>query len=94
MLANRSLNDLALRRSLLVTEGDLHRSLIKAECESLRTRLDGLNAARARVTANKPLLVAGGALAGWLALRHRHQLSRWLPSALSVLRRVRAFNQK
>jgi hypothetical protein len=85
----KQLNELAERRRLLVMESDLHRSLLILERENLRARLAGLRAARERVAAGSPLLIAGGAVAGLLAMRHWRKLARWMPAALTVLRWVR-----
>ena len=67
----------------------MHRSLIGLECENLRARLADLQAARERVAAGSPLLIAGGAVAGLLAMRHWRKLARWIPAALTVLRWMR-----
>lgn len=94
MLAKDQLNDLAERRRLLVMEADLHRSLIGLECESLRGRLGGLQAAREKVVSNTPWLMAGGAVVGLVAVRHWRELSRWLPAALTALRWLQALKNK
>ena len=86
MFAQRQLNELAERRRLLVMEADLHRSLISLERESLRARLTDLREAREKVASHSPLLIAGGAVAGLLAMRHWRKLARWLPAALTALR--------
>ncbi len=83
------MNELAERRRLLVLEADLHRSLLDLECENLRARLAGLRAARERVAAGSPVLIAGGTVAGLLAVRHWRKLARWIPAALTALRWVR-----
>ncbi len=90
MFAQRQLNELAERRRLLVMEADLHRSLITLERESLRARLDGLREARGKVASHSPLLIAGGAVAGLLAMRHWRKLARWIPTALTALRFAKA----
>ena len=86
MFAKQRLNELAGRRRLLVIEADLHRSLIGLERESLRERLAGLRAARGKAAANRPLLIAGGAVAGLLAMRHWRKLARWIPPVFAALR--------
>jgi hypothetical protein len=85
----KQMTELAERRRLLVVEADLHRSLIGLERENLRARLTDLQTARERVAAGSPLLIAGGAVAGLLAVRHWRKLARWIPVALTVLRWVR-----
>ena len=86
MFAKQQMIELAERRRLLVMEADLHRSLIVLERESLRVRLAGLQEAREKVASHSPLLIAGGAVAGLLAMRHWRKLARWLPAALTALR--------
>lgn len=86
MFAKQQLNELAARRQLLLLEADLHRSVIGLERESLRARFASLNEARERVAAGGPWLVAGGAVAGLLAVRHWRKLARWIPTALTALR--------
>ena len=81
MFAPERLNEVAQRRRLLVLESDLHRSLIILERERLRVQLAGIHAARERLAAGGPWLVAGGLLAGLLAVRHGSRLVRWLPTA-------------
>ena len=94
MFANQQLNELAERRRLLVMEADLHRSLIDLERASLRERLAGLQAARETVAAGKPFLIAGGAVAGLLAMRHWRKLAGWIPTALTALRWVQSLKGK
>ena len=94
MFAQQQLNELAERRRLLVMEADLHRSLIGLERASLRERLASLQAAREKVATNRPLLIAGGAVAGLLAMRHWRKLARWVPAALSALRWVQSLKAK
>jgi hypothetical protein len=85
----KQMTELAERRHLLVMEADLHRSLIGLERENLRSRLADLQAAREQAGNISPLLIAGGAVAGLLAMRHWRKLARWIPAALTVLRWVR-----
>jgi hypothetical protein len=88
-MLERQMTELAERRRLLVMEADLHRSLIGLERENLRSRLADLQAAQERVASSRPLLFAGGAVAGLLAMRHWRKLARWIPAALTVLRWMR-----
>ena len=88
------MNDLAERRRLLVMEADLHRSLISLERESLRARIADLHAARERASSNSPWLIAGGAVAGLLAMRHWRKLAGWIPAALTALRWVQSMKSK
>jgi hypothetical protein len=90
----KQLNDLAERRRLLVMEADLHRSLLDLERQNLRARLAGLRDARERVAAGSPLLIAGGAVAGLLAVRHWRKVARWIPAALTALRWVQSLKSK
>jgi hypothetical protein len=88
MFSQTRMNALAERRQLLLLEAELHRSLIALECETLRARLAGLRSARAHLAAGGPWLVAGGAVAGFLAIRHWRKLAGWIPAALTAFRWV------
>jgi hypothetical protein len=94
MFAQRQMNELAERRRLLMMEADLHRSLIGLERESLRARIADLQAARERASSNSPWLIAGGAVAGLLALRHWRKLASWIPAALTALRVAQSLKSK
>ena len=94
MFANQQLNELAERRRLLVMEADLHRSLVGLERARLLERLPRMPAARGQVATNRPLLIAGGAVAGLLAMRHWRKLARWLPAALAAQRWVQSLKVK
>ena len=85
MLA-KELNELAERRRLLVMEADLHRSLIGLECENLRGRFTTVREAGGIAAAGSPLLMAGGALAGFLGLRYWRHLAKWVPMAWTAFR--------
>lgn len=94
MFAKRQLNELAERRRLLVMEADLHRSFIGLERERLQERFAELRAAREKVASNSPWLIAGGAVASLLAMRHWRKLARWIPVALTALRWVRSMKSR
>ena len=94
MFAKQQLNELAERRRLLVLEADLHRSLIGLERENLRARLVGLQAARERVAAGGPWLVAGSAVVGLLAVWNWRKLARWIPTALTAWRWMQSLKGK
>lgn len=94
MFAKQQLNELAERRRLLVMEANLHRSLIGLEREGLRERIAGLHAARKKIASNSPLLIAGGAVAGLVAVRHWRKLARWIPTTLTALRWVQSLKSK
>jgi hypothetical protein len=94
MFAQRQMNELAERRRLLVMEADLHRNLISLERESLHARIAALREARERVTSSKPLLLAGSAVAGLVAMRHWRKLARWIPAALTALRVAQSLKSK
>lgn len=93
MFTRRPLNELAERRRLLLMESELHRSVIGLECENLRARLAGLNEKRERLAKKSSWLVAGGTVAGLLALRHWRKAARWIPSALIALRWVKSLKR-
>jgi hypothetical protein len=89
MSAKSAIEELAERRRLLVMEADLHRSLIVVERERLRERVAGWQAARERIARGRPLLLAGGAVAGLLAARHWRKLARRFPAAFAAWQWVR-----
>jgi hypothetical protein len=93
MSAKQQMNDLAERRRLLAMEADLHRSLIGLECGNLRARLEGLREERKRITAGNALWIAGGAVAGLLAVRRWRNIARWLPAGVTALRWFRRWRQ-
>ena len=88
------MNELAERRRLLVMEADLHRSLIGLEREKLCARIVALREAQERVTSSKPLLIAGSAVAGLVAMRHWRKLARWIPAAVTALRVTQLLKRK
>lgn len=94
MFAEERLKTSAETRQLLVLQSDLHRSVIQAECASLRERWQGVMQVRNAVTANKPLVIAGAAVAGFIAIRHWRSLARWAPSAIAAWRWFRAWRGK
>jgi hypothetical protein len=80
MPAAEGLKELAERKRLLLLEARLNRSLIAAECESLRERLGRVAGARENLVRAGPWLLAGGTAAAVLAAR------RWFPTALAMWR--------
>jgi hypothetical protein len=77
MLQKRELNELAARKQLLVLESSLNRELIMAQWQDLRAQLRPDNLPRLPFSGT--WLVAGSALAGLLAVRHRRTWIRWMP---------------
>lgn len=94
MPAQQQLNNLAERRRLLLLESELHRSIIRLECENIRKRLGGLNAARERMKAGGTWMMAGGAVASVFALRHWKTMVRWAPVAVSAVRWVKSLRRR
>ena len=86
MFAQQKLNNLSACRRLLVLEADLHRNVIASETKSLRDRLACLPIGRERFATNSPLFLAGGVVAGFLALRHWRKCARWMPTVLQAWR--------
>jgi hypothetical protein len=83
----KELRDLAERRRLLVMESDLHRGVIGMECASLRERVARVQQAREHLTTlANPVLIGGGALAGFLALRNWRRLMHWVPTLMTAAR--------
>ena len=86
MSAPKELNELAERKRWLVLQADLQRTLIKAECVRLHSRLDS---ARETARLASPWLLAAGAVAGLLAVKQRRHLARWISTALAAGRWLR-----
>lgn len=91
MFGKEELKELAERKRLLLLEADLHRSLIRLECEYLRKQLAPLSEARDRIAAGGPWLVAGSAVAGVLAIRNWRRIIQWAPLAMSAVRWLKKF---
>lgn len=88
------MNELAERRKLLVMEADLHRAVIGLERANLQLRLAKLRAARERLATNKPLLLAGSAVGGLLALWKGRKFVSLIPAALSALKWARTLAKR
>lgn len=86
MSADKRLTELADAKRLLVLQADLHRNLIRLEGEALRERFAALTAVGRTLEASRPLLFAGVALAGVLALRRGGALLRWGPVVIAGYR--------
>lgn len=86
MFAQARLRDLAAAKRLVVLQSDIYRGLVQVEGAALRERLAKVRTAREKVLANRPLLLAGAAVAGVLAVRHWRALARWAPSILTAWR--------
>ena len=90
MFAKRQ-SELSERRRLLIMEADLHRSLIGVERENLRERF--AESARAGAIAGGPMLIAGGTVAGLIAVRHWRKLVRCIPAALTLFRWIQSLKR-
>lgn len=94
MPAKPQLKDLSERRRLLLLEADLNRSIIRLECDNIRKRFAGITAARERIKAGGPWMVAGGTVASVLALRHWRKVLRWAPTALAAMRWAKSLKRR
>jgi len=86
MFAEARLKELDEAKRLVVLQADVHRGLLQLESAVLREQLARLRSVGGTVTANRPLLIAGAAVAGLLAARHWRALARWVPSVLVAWR--------
>ncbi|HWA28490.1 MAG TPA: hypothetical protein VG734_22765 [Lacunisphaera sp.] len=77
------LNELALRKRLLVAQSALHRQMISLEGGSLATR--GLDAGHLAVR-HRWWLLGGALVAGVVMIRHRRALGTWLPLLITAAR--------
>ncbi len=84
MAAGQRLKDLEDAKRLLVLQSELHRRLLRLELHALGDRFAGVAAVQRGLRANRPLLLGGAALAGFLALRRWRVLLRWLPTAAAA----------
>jgi hypothetical protein len=90
MFAKARLRELDDTKRLVVLQSDIHRGLLQLESAAVRERLAGFLSARQKLAARGPLLIAGAAVAGVLAVRHWRTLARWAPSVLAAWRWWRA----
>jgi hypothetical protein len=91
MSARQQLNELAERRRLLLVEADLHRALLRADCEAVRAKFSGLRSVRDQLAGHKPLLMGAAGVAGLLAMRHWRRVAAWLPLVVRGLRMLRSW---
>lgn len=94
MPAKEQLNDLAERRRLLLLEADLHRNVIRLECENIRKRVSALASIGERMKAGSPWVMAGSAVASIFALRHWRKVVKWTPAALGALRWIKSLKRR
>jgi hypothetical protein len=85
MAAQEKLNELAERKRLLVLQADLHRAVLQAEVANARTRLLWVGQVREKLPGG-PWWLAGGAVAGFFALRQWRTALKWLPAGLAAWR--------
>jgi hypothetical protein len=86
MFAKARLKELDDIKRMTVLQADTYRSLLQLESAAICERLDSLRSVRAKVAANRPLLLVGATIAGVLALRHWQTLARWAPSVFAAWR--------
>lgn len=85
MAAQERLNELAERKRLLVLQADLHRAVLQAEVANARARLLWVGEVRGKMPSG-PWWLAGGAAAGFLALRKWRTTLKLLPAGLAAWR--------
>jgi hypothetical protein len=86
MFSQARLKELDDAKRLVVLQSDIHRGLLRLESAALCRRFTGLRAPPDELAANRPLILAGAAVAGVLAVRYWRTLARWAPSLLTVWR--------
>jgi len=78
-------------KRLVLLQSDIHRGLLQLETAVWRGRFAELRSIGAKVATHSPLLIAGAAVVGLLAMRHWRTLARWGPSVLTAGRWFRGF---
>jgi hypothetical protein len=89
MFTGQRLSELEERKRLLVLQSDMHRGLLRLEAGLWRERLSWVRSTQTTLAAGRPLLLAGGVVAGVVALRHWRSLLRWAPALLTAWRWAR-----
>lgn len=79
---------LAKRKQLLILEADLHRALLRTECDKVHARLNWLGEARQKARSAGPWLAAGAVVVGILAARRGPNLTGWIATELSIWRAI------
>lgn len=85
------MTDLAERKRLLVLQADLHRALLRAECATVRGRLNWWHEARNKMRSASPWLAVGAGAVGLLAASGWRKLANWVPVGLAAWRWVQKF---
>ena len=82
-MASSQLNDLAVRKQLLIAQADLHRQLLSLE--SARISAGGFGAS-AFIDRNRWWLLGGAIVVGAVSARRWRDFAGWLPSLLAAAR--------
>ncbi len=91
MVYDQEMTDLEETRRLLVLQADMRRATLQLELTSLRERLGWLGGARQTAKASRSWLIGAAAVLGFLAMRYRGGVARWLPAILAAWRVGRHF---
>lgn len=86
MVYDQKMTDLEETRRLLALQADMHRATLQLEFTSLRERLGWLSGARQAAKSSRSWLIGAAALLGFLAMRYRTGVTRWLPAVLAAWR--------
>lgn len=85
MAASERLDDLAEQKRLLIQQAALHRAVLQTEITNARARLQWVGQVRDRLPGT-PWLLAGGAAAGFFAVRKWRTVAKALPVGLAAWR--------
>jgi hypothetical protein len=94
MFPEARLKEIEQAKRLVVLQSDIHRGLIGLETTSLRACLPDLGAARARLAASPPLMVATAVVAGMFAVRYWRKLAKHAPALFTLWRWWRSLRRR
>lgn len=91
MVYDQKMTDLEEMRRLLALQADMHRATLQLELTSLRERLGWLGQPLQVAKASRSWLIGAAAVLGFLAMRYRGGVARWLPAIFAAWRVGRHF---
>lgn len=80
------MNDLVVRKRLLIAQADLHRQLIGMECAQIRGSWEAVRSFAGR---HRWWLLGGAFAGGWLLTRRARGAARWLPTLIATWRALK-----
>jgi hypothetical protein len=93
MFAEPRLKELEDAKRLVLLQAEIHRGLLRLECQTLFDRFGRLSSAGVGAAASPPLVIAGTAVAGVLAVRYWRTLLKHAPAVLAAWRWWRSWQR-